>query len=145
VGVGEQRPTKIDRGLLEHLSGDLMPPPKAGHLLGDGPVWSGDEDTPGGLTTFPGIEGVDQVEPRPWDVYLRFCPLGGKSIGDQPKTLVVGEPGRPGVSGEHRRLRREGASANRNVVCRMASRNVPDGCDSWERTAARSSALPALY
>ena len=86
-----------------------MPPPKAGHLLGDGAVWSGDEDTPGILTAFPGIEGIDQVKPRPWDLDVGVCSLGGKGIGDQPKTLVVGEPGRPGVSGEHRCLRRGGS------------------------------------
>jgi hypothetical protein len=40
-----------------------MSPPKAGHLLSDGAVWSGDEDTPGSLTALPGTEGVDQVEP----------------------------------------------------------------------------------
>jgi hypothetical protein len=40
-----------------------MAPPKAGHLLGDGAIWSRDENTPGGLTAFPGIEGIDQVKP----------------------------------------------------------------------------------
>ena len=61
--VGRQRPTKINRRLLEDLSGDLVPPSKAGYLLGDSAVSCGDEDAPGSLTAFPGIEGVDQVKP----------------------------------------------------------------------------------
>jgi hypothetical protein len=39
------------------------------------------------------------------DLYLSFCPLGGKSIDDQPKTLVVGESGRSGVPVKHHHLR----------------------------------------
>jgi hypothetical protein len=109
LGVGGQGPTQIDRGLLEHLSGDLLPPSEAGHLLGDAAVGSGDKDTSGGLTALPDVERLDQVEPRPRDLDLRFCSLAGKGIGDQAKALVVGEPGRPGVSGEHRRLRRGGS------------------------------------
>jgi hypothetical protein len=97
LGVGGQGPTKIDRGLLEHLGRDLMPPLKAGHLPGDAAVWSGDKDTSGGLTTLPDVERVDQVEPRPRDLDLRFCSLPGKGIDDQAKALVVGEPGSPGV------------------------------------------------
>jgi hypothetical protein len=111
MAVGRQCPTQVDRCLLEHLSADLMAPSKSGHLLGDRAVWSGDEDTPGALTPLPGIEGVDQVKPRPRDLRLGSCPLGGKGIDDQPKTLVVGEPGRPGVSGKYRRLR--GGGSNR--------------------------------
>ncbi len=63
LGVGSKRPTKINRSLLEHLGGDLMPPPKAGYLLGDGAVWGYDEDAAGGLAALPGVERVDQVNP----------------------------------------------------------------------------------
>ncbi len=122
---GAERSTKIDRGLLEHLRGDLVPPRQARGLLGDGAVRSGDEDTPGGLAALPGVAGVDQVKPRPGDLDLWVCPLGGKGIGDQPKALVVGEPGRPGVSGEHRRLRGGGSK-------REPERGVPHG--SQDRT-----------
>jgi hypothetical protein len=107
--VGRERPAKVNRGLLEHLGGDLLPPPEASDLLGEGTVWSCDEDTSGGLTAFPLIEGVDQVEPRPWDFDLRLYPFGGKGIDDQPKTLVVGEPGRSGMSRKHCSLRRRGS------------------------------------
>src|SRR5919108_1646913 len=62
LSVGGERPTKIYRGLLEHLARDLTPPHKAGHLLGDGAIWRGDEDASSGFTAFPCIEGVDQVE-----------------------------------------------------------------------------------
>jgi hypothetical protein len=62
AAVGGECPTKINRGLLEHLGGDLMAPPKAGHLLGDGAVRRGDADTSGGLTPLPCIERIDQVE-----------------------------------------------------------------------------------
>jgi hypothetical protein len=120
LSAGHQAPTKIDRGLLEHLSGGLLPPSKDGYSLGDGAVRGGDEDSPGALTALPAIEGVDQVEPRPRDFDVRVCLLSGKGIGDQPKTLVVGEPGRPGVSGEHRRLCR-GRSE------REPERGVPHG------------------
>src|SRR4029450_11230713 len=33
LSVDRERPAKINRSLLEHLGGDLMAPPKAGHLL----------------------------------------------------------------------------------------------------------------
>jgi len=59
VAVGGECPTKIYRGLLEYLGGDLMAPSKAGHLLGDGAVWCGDEDTSSGLTPLPCIERID--------------------------------------------------------------------------------------
>ena len=120
VSVGHQAPTKIDRSLFEHLSTDLLAPPEAGYSLGDGAARGGDKDSPGALTAFPGIEGVDQVEPRPRDFDLRFCLLGGKGIGDQPKTLVVGNLDAPAWRASIAACAGVGASANRNVVCRMA-------------------------
>jgi hypothetical protein len=36
LGVGRECPTEVDRGLLEHLRGDCMPPRQARDLLGDG-------------------------------------------------------------------------------------------------------------
>jgi hypothetical protein len=63
---GGERTPEIDSSLLEDLGGDLMPPGEPGHLLCDRPINSHDEDAAGILTSLPGIEGVDQVETRPW-------------------------------------------------------------------------------
>jgi hypothetical protein len=38
LGVRGQRPTKVDRGFLEDLSGDLVSPSEPGNLLGDSAV-----------------------------------------------------------------------------------------------------------
>jgi hypothetical protein len=35
LGVGGKRTAEVDRGLLEHLRGNLVPPCEAGHLPGD--------------------------------------------------------------------------------------------------------------
>jgi hypothetical protein len=132
LSVDRERPAKINRSLLEHLGGDLMAPPKSGHLLGNGAVWRGDEDTSSGLTPLPCIERIDQVESRPRDLDLRFCLLDAKGIGHQSKTLVVGESGRSGVPGEHRHLRWRWSE-------REPERGVPHGrilgggYDVWER------------
>ena len=130
VAVGGERPTKINRSLLEHLGRDHLAPPKAGHMLGDGAIWSGDEDTSSGLTPLPCIERIDQVEARPWDLDLRFCPLGGKGIVDQPKTLVVGESGRSGVPVKHHHLR-WGWSEREPEGGMPHGRILGGGCDIW--------------
>ena len=130
VAVGGERPTKINRSLLEHLGRDHLAPPKAGHMPGDGAIWSGDEDTSSGLTPLPCIERIDQVEARPWDLDLRFCPLGGKGIVDQPKTLVVGESGRSGVPVKHHHLR-WGWSEREPEGGMPHGRILGGGCDIW--------------
>src|SRR5215218_6446093 len=105
LGVGGKCPTEVDRGLLEHLRGDLTPPPQARDLLGDGAAWGDDKQPASLLGLLPSVERLEQVESRPRHPDLRVCALGGKGIGDQLKALVVGESGRPGVPGEDRRLR----------------------------------------
>ena len=132
LGMGGECPTKVDRGLLEHLRGDRVPPPQARHLLDDGAVRGNDKQPASLLGLLPSVERLDQVESRPRYPDLRVHPPGGKGLGDQPKALVIAEPRRPSMPGEHRRLRGVGARANRNVVCRMATRSLPGGCDTWE-------------
>jgi hypothetical protein len=67
---------------------------------------------------------------------MRFCLLGGKGIDNQPKTLVVGEPRRPGVSGKHRRLRRGGSEREPERCVPHSIQNVPDGCDTWDHVGS---------
>src|SRR5215203_6225304 len=105
LGMGGECPTKVDRGLLEHLRGDRLPPPQARHLLDDGAVRGNDKQPASLLGLLPSVERLNQVESRPRYPHLRVFPLGGKGLGDHPKALVVGEPRRPSMPGEHRRLR----------------------------------------
>jgi hypothetical protein len=105
VAVSGECPTKVNRSLLEHLRGDRMPPPQARNLLDDGAVRSDDKQPASLFGLLPSVKRLDQVEFRPRHPNSRVYPLGGKGIGDQPKALVVGEPRRPSVPGEHRRLR----------------------------------------
>jgi hypothetical protein len=57
--------TKINSGFLEYLRGNLVPPSKSSHLLGDGAV-SGDDKHPASvLALLPCVEGVDEVVPGP--------------------------------------------------------------------------------
>src|SRR5829696_1238467 len=105
LGMGGECPTKVDRGLLKHLRGDRLPPPQARHLLDDGAVRGNDKQPASLLGLLPSVERLNQVESRPRYPHLRVFPLGGKGLGDHPKALVVGEPRRPSMPGEHRRLR----------------------------------------
>jgi hypothetical protein len=105
LGMGGECPTKVDRGLLEHLRGDRVPPPQARHLLDDGAVRGNDKQPASLLGLLPSIERLDQVESGPRYPDLRVYPLDGKGVGDQPKALVVGESRRPSMAGERRRLR----------------------------------------
>src|SRR5215218_20327 len=132
LGVGRECPTEVDRGLLEHLRGDLMPPRQARDLLGDGAVRGGDEHAPGGLAALPAVVGIDQVESRPRYPDLWVGALGGKGVGDQLKALVVGNLDAPACRASIIACAGVGASANRKVVCRMAPRIVPGGRDSRE-------------
>jgi hypothetical protein len=63
VLVGGECAAQVDRGLLEHLRGDPVPPSQSGHLLGGSAILGDDEDAPGGLAALPGIECVDQSKP----------------------------------------------------------------------------------
>jgi hypothetical protein len=85
LGIGSERTTEVDGGLLEHLLADLAVPPKASDLLGSGAVWGHDEHAPGSLTALPGVEGVDQVKPRPRHQDLRVGSPSGERVGGQPQ------------------------------------------------------------
>src|SRR5918996_5613608 len=131
LGVGRECPTEVDRGLLEHLRGNLVPPRQARDLLGDSAVRGGDEDAPGGLAALPAVVGIDQVESRPRYPDLWVGALGGKGVGDQLKALVVGEPRRPTVPGEHHRLRGGGSE-------REPEGGVPHGTQDRTRRTRQS-------
>jgi hypothetical protein len=67
--VGGEGTTEVDGSLLEDLRGDLVPPGKSRRLLGDSPVGGDDEQPAGILAPLPGVEGVDEVVPGPWNPY----------------------------------------------------------------------------
>ena len=67
--VGRQGTTKVDGGFLKDLCRYLVSPYQAGSLLGDYSVGSSEEAASSGLASLPGIECVDQIEPRPWHGY----------------------------------------------------------------------------
>jgi hypothetical protein len=111
--------SKVNCSLFEHLRGDFASPYKANGPLGDDSVLSDHEDTAGGLTPLPGVEGIDEVETGPRHGDCRIALPGSQRIGDEPKTLVVGEPGRSGMPGELSTCSGVGSSVNRKVVWRM--------------------------
>ena len=115
LGIGGERPTEIDGGLLEHLGSDFMPPGKASHPLGAVAIGGDDEDTPGVLCLLPGIERVDQVEPRPRHDHRRVDFLRRERVENQSQRLVVGISRRSRVPGEHRRL--GGGRVQRKAEC----------------------------
>jgi hypothetical protein len=82
--VGGQRTTEVDRGLLEYLRGDLLPPGKSGHLLGDDAICGDDEHPASFLTPLPSIEGVDEVVAGPRHLHRRVFPLRVERVGDEP-------------------------------------------------------------
>ena len=69
-----------------------MPPGKPCRLLGDRPVRGDDKQPAGGLAPLPGVEGVDEVVPGPWNPYRWVHLSRGERIGDELKALVVREP-----------------------------------------------------
>jgi hypothetical protein len=116
--VGCQGSAKVDGCLLEHLCAHLMAPYQARHLLCDDTARGSDEDASSGLVTLPRVEGIDQVELRPWDLGLRVCLLGREGIAYKAQTLVIGESGRSGVTSKHLCLL--GRWSKRKAECGMA-------------------------
>jgi hypothetical protein len=105
LGIGNESPAEINSGFFEDLRGYVVPPGEPGYLLGDGAIGANDEDPTGVLALLPGVDGVDQVEPRPWNSRLRIGSTSGKSVYDQLQTLVVGKPRSPCIPGKQGRLR----------------------------------------
>src|SRR4029453_16902608 len=103
--VGSEGPAEVNCGLLEHLRSNITTPWQARDLLGDGPVWGGDEDAPSGFAALPTIEGVDQVIPRPGHGRGRVGGVGTVRRTNELKALVVGEPRRPSAPEKHRNPR----------------------------------------
>jgi hypothetical protein len=67
VAIGGKGAPEVDRGLLEDLRRDLTAPREARDALGDRPINGHDEDAASVLASLPGVERVDEVEPRPWN------------------------------------------------------------------------------
>jgi hypothetical protein len=82
--VGPQGSTEVDGRFLEHLRRYLTAPLQARYLRSEDAVRGGNEDATGGLATLPGVEGVDQIKPRPRNQSPRVCSPGGKCVDDQP-------------------------------------------------------------
>jgi hypothetical protein len=122
--VGGEGPTEVDCSLLEHLRGDLVPPGKPRRLLGDSPIRGDDEQPAGILAPLPGVEGVDEVVPGPWNPYRRVHPSCGECIDDELEALVVREPRSACVLGEQLLLGRgwiQGEPERRmpHLVCKL--------------------------
>jgi hypothetical protein len=106
--IRRQRTSEINSGLFEYLCGNLASPCEANGHMGDDSVLSDHEDTAGGLTPLPGVEGIDEVETGPRHGYCWIVLPQSQRVGDESKTLVVGEPRRSGVPGELSNLLRRG-------------------------------------
>jgi hypothetical protein len=106
--VRRQRTSKINSGLFEYLRGDFVSPCKADGHLGDDSVLGDHEDTAGGLTPLPGVEGIDEVETGPRHSDCRIALPGSQRIVDESKALVVGKPRRSGMPGKLSNLLRRG-------------------------------------
>jgi hypothetical protein len=63
--VGGEGAPEIDRGLLEYLGGDLMPPDEPCHLLRDRSISRHGENAAGIFTSLPSIECVNEIKTRP--------------------------------------------------------------------------------
>lgn len=62
----------------------------------------GYDEHPAGILAFlPRVEDVDEVEAGPWHLHRRIYPPRGERIGDELEALVVGEPRRARMLGEH--------------------------------------------
>jgi hypothetical protein len=84
LAVGCQGSTEVNGRFLEGLCRHLMPPFQTRCLHSEEAIRAGNEDAAGGLAVLPGVEGVDQIEPRPRNQGSGVCPLGGKCVNDQP-------------------------------------------------------------
>jgi hypothetical protein len=128
--VGSEGPAEVNCGLLEHLRSNITTPWQARDLLGDGPVWGGDEDAPSGFAALPTIEGVDQVVSRPGHGRGRVGGMGTVRRTNELKALVVGEPRRPRVPDEHRQLSLVRSKRESEGGMPHRVRIVADGCDT---------------
>jgi hypothetical protein len=98
---GCQGSAKVDGRLLEHLRAHFMAPYQARHLLRDDTARGSDEDAAGDLAALPDVQGIDQIELRPWDLDFGARPLGVEGIAYKPQTFVIGESGRARVASKH--------------------------------------------